>query len=372
MDYRVKIFLFDDEQLTKTVVETYLADTTFNFMFAQYDEYNEDLIENSECENIVIVNINKYNSEILESISKISRRHNNYFIIISYDNDTDMTVQAIRAGAEDFIPKPLTKTDFLYVLHRIYKVEIQNKKPLSESKIYTAVSAEPSVGKTFFLINFAEQIAEITNEKVLIVDFNNSISDVSMKLDLDIEYNLPWFLNNLTSENAEEIFSKSIQYKNLPLYIIASGVLGMKVIPQDDKTLSLFFSQAKKMYKYILVDLDSNLAQSNKFVKCESDSIFVIVNAQLASVNKTREIFYCDELVNEKGLIILNKCNERINSKLHEFESLLQKEIYWKLPNSTYTTSVSARMRQTVKEINPEMDIVCAYKNLANHILNKD
>ena len=68
----VSILIFDEEELTKTLVESYLKELTFPFELKKYDEFDEQLIPKDGYK-IIIVNIGRSNLHLLDKISELSR-----------------------------------------------------------------------------------------------------------------------------------------------------------------------------------------------------------------------------------------------------------------------------------------------------------
>ncbi len=55
----VKIVIFDEEELTQTLVENYLKELIFPFKYEKYSEFAPELIDNEEENQIIILHINK-------------------------------------------------------------------------------------------------------------------------------------------------------------------------------------------------------------------------------------------------------------------------------------------------------------------------
>ena len=53
------IVLFDEEELTKTLIETYLKDLSFNFEVLKFNEFDETLIPATDEKKIIIANVQK-------------------------------------------------------------------------------------------------------------------------------------------------------------------------------------------------------------------------------------------------------------------------------------------------------------------------
>ena len=367
----LRIFVFDDEELTRTLIESYLKELTFPYTLEKYNDFDESFISDENFNKVIIVNINKYNISVLEAISKLSQFKNNKFVVVSNDNSTDLNVKSLRAGAQDFLPKPLVKSDFVYVIRKIYKKEFMEFNKNLNGKVYTAVSVEKGMGKTTFLINLAKEIADASGEKVLLIDFNNDINDLSFLLNIDIFYNTIHYMNNLTEENVDQLLSKVPSYKNSSLFVMANGFLrkgGEKInVRKIDDVLNIL----KRHYKYIFLDIDpTDDAVERELVRL-SDYVFVMMNSMISSLEKLKnflEIMYKSKNVK----LILNKYEAKNVEKLEEIQTFLGKEIYWVIPKNFMATGTALNNSKTLKEVSPNLDIVQAYVQLAQRIISRD
>ncbi len=363
----VNIILFDDDELTKAMVESYLKEVSFTFEFIHYNLFSENLIPNDNSSKIIFVNANNTNINILNSILKFSGNKKNNFIIISTDNSTDFHVKALRTGAKDFLLKPLIKADFISLINKIYNNEITKKVGDSMSDIYTVVSPENGTGKTFFLVNIAKEIADIKKEKVLIVDFNNNVNDISIMLDINSKYNTAFVLNSFTKENARSLLSNIQRYKDSSLYIMANGLYS-NTLSVDKTKFELFLEEAKKMYKYIFLDLNPQSTGLNRIITNNVDTIFCLLNTRKELAEKAQKNFIALNVYG-KVKFIINKYRERDKDKVNDIETILEKQVYAKIPQAAMSASMSMQNGKTLKELNPDMDIVKSYMELARRIV---
>ena len=179
----VKILIFDEEELTITLIEKYLNEVIFPFKLEKYSVFNSKLINEFENQ-IVIFNLNKFNLDCLESISKLSKRENVKFIAISYDFCTDIQVKAIKAGVSDYLIKPIIKQDFIYCINQIHKNVFMNSESRNNNQIYSVISMKENEGKTTFTINIAKETADLSNKNVLIIDIINSEKNIADTLNI--------------------------------------------------------------------------------------------------------------------------------------------------------------------------------------------
>ena len=307
------IVLFDEEELTKTLIETYLKDLSFNFEVLKFNEFDETLIPATDEKKIIIANVSQINKDVFSSISKLSKSKNNLFIMISYDKSADLQVKSLRNGAKDFLPKPLIQSDFTNSVMKIYREEIMQNVENSTPKLFTVAAKEKSVGKTFFALNFAKELADASKGRVLLIDFNNNLNDLSYLLNLNIKYNTPYFINRIEEANAQ-IFIKNLdRYKDSSLYIMANGNVRNEETKTDATKISPAIDLLKKYFKYIVVDNAPDMQDVNKALYKKSEDVFYILSSSFSQSAKNAD-YLNKELFGMPIKIVLNKYLYKNNS----------------------------------------------------------
>ena len=368
---KVNIIIFDEEEITKTLVESYLKELTFSYDIKKYNEFDESVFEGNDDYNLIIVNVSRNNLQVLDSIDALSKNKKNKFIVVSNDNSTDLHVKVLRVGAKDFLLKPLKKADFLYSIQSIYKVEVfgvQQKK--SKSTIFVATSIDKGAGKTTFVMNLAKEIADASNEKVLLIDFNNTTNDISFLLNLSVLMNTSSFINKLGSENAPKLLSKLSRYEKSNLYVMANGFCHNEDSTVDIRNIYNAFSILKEHFKYIFIDIDNSNEKLNSEILANSDVIWMLANPTIQTFEKIKSMI--DSSILRKNVrVVLNKYEKKYETSLEAFQTALGKQIYCKIPKNFMAIGTSQTQMKTLKEIAPELNIVKAYVALANHIVSK-
>ena len=371
MDKKLLFVLFDEEELTKTLIENYLKELPFSSEILRFNKFDETLIPNDKSKKIIIVNVSKTNAMVLRSISKLSIKPNNLFLLISYDKSADLQVNALRTGAKDFLFKPLIQSDFVNSIMKIYKENIVPKPVDMSPKVISVISREKAIGKTFFAFNFAKEIADISGEKVLLIDFNNNLNDLSYILNLNIKYNTPYILNKINNDNAQELLSSLSRYKKSSLFVMANGTFRNEDSVVDVNKIADSLNILKKYFKYIVVDTDISSEMQNEELYKNSNAFYFIIGSSLASVELTKQ--YLDRKLQGKSVkIILNRYNARREENIaNQIEQKLGKQIYAKISKNVIATSSALSQCATIKEISPQIDIVKVFDELAREITNK-
>ncbi len=373
MENKVSIFLFDDELVTKTLVESYLSEITFSYEFAYFTEFDANIIPSDDTKKIIIININKTITKNIEILKKIAHNRNNKLIIISYDKSTDVQVKALRCGAKDFLIKPLIKSEFLNSLQKIYYNEINIKDKNMQSKIYSVISITKGVGKTFFALNLAKQLAQLTKEKVLLVDFNNNLTDIFQILRQTVYYTTIQYVNTLNEENAPEMLSQLIKYQDTSLHILGTGMCSNVNQEIEESQISTFFSILKKYFKYIIIDNDSSLGTADEVITNNADFVYLVIEPSFAMAENTDSAVMQLKLKDKNVRVILNKYKEEKDETiLNKLEGLMGRPIFSKIPKNYISANKAFDKGVTIDEINPDLDISKKYKELAKYMIDSD
>lgn len=372
MDKKIQVVLFDEEELSKTLIESYLQEVTFPHDVLRFNSFDGALIPQTDEKKLIVVNINNFNSSTLSEIAKFSQNTNNLFLIISYDKSADLQVKALRTGAKDFLSKPLIQADFIEAVTKIYKSEIMADSTKLNSKIYTVSSIEDGVGKTFFVFNMAKELCDLTGEKVLIIDFNDDLNDIASSLNVTVNFNTPYFINKTTEENADEMFKKIVTYNKTNVFIMGNGMFRNEEVKIDVKKLPAFLDIVKKHFKYIVIDTDNAREDINKEIAPKTDLNYVVITPSLTVAEKAK--FHMEfNLQGKPCRVILNKYNsKKEEALLPKIEQNLGRQIFLKIPKNIMATSSAINKGASIKEVSPTLDISKAYMQLAKYMQTKD
>ena len=368
MDSKIEILLFDEEETTQILIENYLKELTFSYNFKKYNEIDFSVLSNN-TQNIVIVNISQAKNSTLEQIKQYSQNRNNLFIGISYDKTADLNVNTIRAGAKEFLIKPIIKNDFLNVIQKLKNIFKAATDEIEKSTISLVMSVEKEVGKTFFALNIAKEVADASKEKVLLIDFNNDLNDLASKLNMDFVYNTSYIMKEIIKENYD-VLGKINKYPKSSLYIMANGVFCNNIDHTHDN-FDAFFSKIRKHFRYIFLDVSPGMELNKSIIK-NSDSIYAIMIPSLEMFSRACPIIQ-NHYKGKRTRYILNKFNENREQELiPKLENIINKQIFLRIPQNYMATNAATSNGRTLKEISPKLDVVEKYIKLANFIVSRE
>lgn len=372
----VKILIVDKEEVSKTLMESYLKDVGFIQEVQKFSTLNEAYKSVSEeTPYVFIVDISENTKELLDLINKISLENKNCkFIAISYNINTNFIVETLRSGVKEFLGKPLIKEELIKVLDKIVSQLDQSQTVEDKSFIISTFSNKGGLGKTTLAVNLAKELSDVTKERVVLVDLNMHLGDVTAFLDINPNYDIKYIINNLDRADDEFLLATLEQYKSPDLYILADSPYREPTEEIKVEDITRLLKTLRKTFSYIILDNSSNIDNKLTSVCDESDLILFITTANLPTLRNCQrclEIFDKLGYNDDKSKMILNRYMGSEEYKIEDVEEILRKKISWKIPNNYFTVIEAINKGITLTEINPASNITESYRSLAQEIANR-
>jgi pilus assembly protein CpaE len=109
----------------------------------------------------------------------------------SKDNSSDAILRVIRAGASEYLLRPVSEEDLLSAIQKVGRIWIA--KPAADSekgRIFSVFSPKGGVGTTTIATNLAVSIHEATGKPTLLVDLDLDAGDCTTFLDMKTAYSI--------------------------------------------------------------------------------------------------------------------------------------------------------------------------------------
>lgn len=370
MTNQIQTVIIDTEPQSIELVKLFLNDVNNIQVTGEFT----DLVEgyNAVLETrpaIAIIDISKKTELALDIITKISTNHKTCKIVVTSANySTDTIIKAMRAGAREFLPKPFIKDDFIAALNKIKDqvcgLSLDNKK----CRVITTFSNKGGIGKTAIATNLALELANITKEKVALIDLNLQLGDITTFLDINPSFDISYVVQNLSRIDETFLLSTLEKYKDTSLYVLADPPYLEQAEDITAEQIATLFEVLKQAFSYIVVDTSSNFDGKTITALDNSDLILLISIVNLPAVRNCQRCLDLFERLgyeNDKTKIVLNRYMENDEIKVEDVEDVLGKKIYWKVPNNYFTIMSAINKGIPVGMINAESNIAQSYRELA-------
>lgn len=376
MGQNLNIILIDSEENTRNIIKSYLSELE-NIQISsecifEYSDIDEGIKKSFETQNsILLIDISENIEKALESIRKLKDEKKDTLIAaLSYKATTDVIIKAMRAGAKEFISKPVIKTDFKETITALIQ-EIENKTVNESCKIISTFSNKGGIGKTSIAVNLAMELAQLSKEKVALVDLNLQLGDVATFLDLTPSFAMDYIANNIQNLDDNELLKTLTRYKNTSLYVIADPLNIDKSKEITSAQIEEILQSLKKSFSYIVIDIGTNIDSKTIKALDMSDLILLVATVNLPAI---RSIQRCMEMFNKLGYtqdkikLVLNRYMENEEIKTSDIEEVVKQKVYWKIPNNYLTMMSAINKGVPVNEINQESNIAQNYMDFASKV----
>ncbi len=369
-----KIFtvILSDEFSTSEVIKLFSGEFD-NLEVCQENDYSEAYkkIANYQGKSILLADLSTYKQQKLELILKVTKECKSCKVLALSDNPSvDLIIEIMRAGAKEFVPIPIIKSEFFESVNKLLS-EFNETKKTNNCKIISVFSNKGGIGKTSLATNLALELSKITKENIALIDLNFQMGDITTFLDLKPSFNISYMLENLDKINETFLLSTLERYKKTSLYVLADPPYFKQADNIQPRQITKLFNTLKETFSYIIVDAEASFEGKNIAALDNSDLVLLVSVANLPALRNTQrclELFEKLGYDKEKVKIIINRYMENDEIKEADIEKVLSKKIYWKIPNNYFAIMTAINKGIPVSEINDSTNIARSYKDLAQYI----
>ncbi len=370
MGIKIDTVVIDPENNSRELILNYLAQIEDINVTQEFNDVLTAMNFITESRpNLIIVDISQKTQMALDIIVKISNTlKNSKIIVLSYDMNSETVIKALRAGAREFLVKPLIENDFILAVEKLKDLILGNINDTTKCKVITTFSNKGGIGKTAIATNLAVEIANMTKERVALVDLNMQMGDVTTFLDLNPSFDTAYVINNLERIDEGFLLSTLEKYNNSSLYVLADppDLEQAEVITSENITTRI--NVLRNVFSYIIIDTTASFDGKTITALDNSDLVLLITIINLPSVRNCQRCFDLFKRLGytkDKIKIIVNRYMENEEIKVEDVEEVLGHPVYFKIPNNYFTIINSINKGLPVCEINPHSNIAKSFRELA-------
>lgn len=370
MGIKIDTVIIDTEDTSTELITNYLNsvdDINVIQYFKDILSAQDFIMENKPP--LVIVDITQKTNISLDVISRLTALLKNVkIIVLSYNFDSNIVIKALRAGAREFLTKPLIERDFKEAVEKMKGLILGNINDSTKCKVITTFSNKGGIGKSAIAVNLAVEIANVTKEKVALIDLNMQMGDVTTFLNLNPSFDTSYVINNLDRIDETFLLSTLEQYGKSSLYVLADppDIEQAEIITPDD--ITTLINVLRNVFSYIIIDTTSSFDAKTITALDNSDLILLVCIINLPSLRNCQR---CFELFKKLGYsknkikLIVNRYMEADQIKIEDAEEVLDHNVFYKIPNNYHIIIESINKGFPVSEIAPSSNVAKAFRHLA-------
>jgi pilus assembly protein CpaE len=290
-------------------------------------------------------------AELVETVS-VESPQTEIILIAEKMDDRDEARTLMRHGARDYIVRPVDEDELLQVLKEVVSVSRKRQEKLTQimtgrasgqstrpGKMISVFSTKGGVGRSLIAVNLACAIRELTEKRVVVVDFDLQFGDDAILLDMTPTTSIGEMARDATDQ-------ESIDLELLERYTHTHESSGIDLLPApprpeeadyvSDSEARHILEALKRHYEYIIVDTSSQVTEPVIAALEQSDLVLLLLTLELPTIKNGKLML---ELMESLGLdrdfvrIIMNRDQPGSEIQLKEVEDALEQEIIGGLPS---------------------------------------
>ena len=257
---------------------------------------------------------------------------------VSSQNHPEAILEAMRAGCQEYLSKPLDREQLVKAIARIgARRKDKDKQEPGRGQLLAFMGSKGGCGTTTLATQMGALLSNSFSRKSLLLDLHPDFGDAALYLKLTkARFHFFELLENSDRLDADFLQSFIMSHSSgLDLIPAPEGsVANREGFPTAALNHTLTF--LRQRYEFVLADLPPALNEENLSVIRECDQLYVITVAEVSAIrNVVRQLEYFanKDIPRAKIRVVLNRHHKRNVLTDDQIEKVLEQKIFWRVPN---------------------------------------
>ena len=250
-----------------------------------------------------------------------------------------LIVNAMRAGAREYIERPTTTADLLEAFVRLTSTRRKPGREGSRGKVFTIINAKGGSGATTVAVNLALALQSVHHSTAL-VDLA-PLGHCALHLNLKPSFTVSDAISNLHRLDSSLLDSFMSRHDG-GLQVLAGSTVPALVEPSASDFARLFDTMVG-VFHYIVVDASSRLDSATRLVSNLAEKVLLVAHADVASLwSAGRVAQYMGESGSrDRFALVLNRYRKVAGFNESETEAAIGAPVLWRIPNQYFAVSAA-------------------------------
>jgi pilus assembly protein CpaE len=284
-------------------------------------------------------------------------------------NQPQIIVNAMRAGAREFIERPTNTTDLLEAFVRLTTAQRRGRQEGIRGKVFSVINAKGGNGATTVAVNLALALQSSAGQTAL-VDLA-PLGHAALHMNLKPVFNVADATRNLHRMDASLLESFMTRHSG-GLQLLAGTNVPAAVDPSTAEFVRLF-DMLVTHYRYVVVDASSRFDAASRLVASLSETVLLVACSDVASLwSAARVQQYLGETGSrERVRLVLNRFRKVPGFSEADAEAAVGAKLLWRIPNQYFAVS-GAIDRGTPVMDQRNSEIARCFTGLAQELTRND
>lgn len=284
-------------------------------------------------------------------------------------NQPQVIVNAMRAGAREFIERPTNTTDLLEAFVRLTAAQRKNRQEGIRGKVFSVINAKGGNGATTVAVNLALALQSSCGQTAL-VDLA-PLGHAALHMNLKPAFNVADAMRNLHRMDASLLESFMTRHSGGMLLLAGTNVPAA-IDPTTAEFVRLF-DMLVSHFRYVVVDASSRFDAASRLIASLSETVLLVACSDVASLWSAARV---QQYLSESGgrdrvRLVLNRFRKVPGFSEADAETAVGAKLIWRVPNQYFAVS-SAIDRGTPVMDQRNSEIARCFAGLAQELTRND
>ncbi len=284
-------------------------------------------------------------------------------------NHPQVIVNAMRAGAREFIERPTTTTDLLEAFVRLTTAQRRSKNEGIRGKVFSVINAKGGNGATTVAVNLALALQSAYGQTAL-VDLA-PLGHAALHMNLKPVFTVADATRNLHRMDASLLESFMTRHTG-GLQLLAGTNVPATVDPSTAEFVRLF-DMLVTHYRYVVVDASSRFDAASRLIASLSETVLLVACTDVASLWSAARVqqYLGESGSRERVRLVLNRYRKVAGFSEGDAEAAVGAKLLWRVPNQYFAIS-NAIDRGTPVMDQRTSEIARCFAGLAQELTRND
>jgi pilus assembly protein CpaE len=284
-------------------------------------------------------------------------------------NQPQTIVNAMRAGAREFIERPTNTTDLLEAFVRLTTAQRRSRQEGIRGKVFSIINAKGGNGATTVAVNLALALQSSYGQTALI-DLA-PLGHTALHMNLKPVFNVADATRNLHRMDASLLESFMTRHSG-GLQLLAGTNVPAAVDPSTAEFVRLF-DMLVTHYRYVVVDASSRFDAASRLIASLSETVLLVACSDVASLWSAARVqqYLAETGSRDRVRLVLNRFRKVPGFSEADAEAAVGAKLLWRIPNQ-YFAIAGAIDRGTPVMDQRNSEIARCFAGLAQELTRND
>jgi pilus assembly protein CpaE len=345
----LRTILVDDDQESLATLRRVLAGSPATVIVGEFPDIGQALVEApARNPDLVVVEIPRHVAtqgvEAATSlIERVSQALPNTAIIATGPTmAADVVIRLMRAGAVEYLTRPVERTDVLAALDKLARFHRGSAPERRLGRMTSIFSTKGGLGVTTVATNTAVALAQAGNANTLLIDLDSRQSDIATFLNLRTTYSVLDAFENVG--RMDESFLRGLLVRHGSGLWVLPGPQRMERIQFGAEPVRIGLEIMRSYFDHLILDLRHDLDPGTVTALELSDVILFVatldvpaIRSAIAGLAAFRQLGISQQRVK----LVLMRGDTATEMTVKQARDVLDMPVFWSVPND-YQTVMSS------------------------------